>query len=94
MEFHTDSPIYKKMINRLYLEERYDFHKCEALRLLDKIQDYPSSHIRMIHNVLCKNGTPYSEAKIKEDIFGVEFVQKFNRTFSKMTRDIMDLYEK
>ena len=93
VEFHTDSPIYKKMISSLYLDERYDFHKSEALRLLDKIQDYPPTYIKMIHNALCQNGISYSEAKIFEDIFGNKFMLEHNRTFGKLIRDIMKLYK-
>lgn len=83
----SKSTIYKKEINMFHLDERYDFHKCEALRLLDLIRDYPSSHIKMIQTTL----NCYTEQKISEDIFGKEFMQQYGRTFAKLTRDIMKL---
>ena len=89
----TSSPIYNKLNAKLCLEERYDFHKCEALRLLDLMRDYPPAHIKMIKNVLGSNGISFSEKKITEDIFGSTFKQKHKRTFGKLTSDIMKLYK-
>lgn len=85
--FHTDSKEYKKAINIFKLDERYDFHKGEALRLMDLLQDYPESHINMIAKVLGKE-----PSEVDEDIFGDIFVDKNRRTFAKLHNDIINQY--
>lgn len=92
VEFHTDSPIYRTMIDKLCLNERYDYHKCEALKLMDKLQRYPSSYIKMISNTLNMNGINYSPSMIKEDLFGQDYISSKQRTFSKLNRDIYKTY--
>lgn len=48
IQFKTESEVYQEELDTFKLNERYDFHKCEALRLLDIMQDYPDTHIEMI----------------------------------------------
>jgi len=82
----------KKEINMFQLNDRYDFHKIRALRLLDLIKDYPPAHIKMIHNVLIKSGAFHSEQKITEDIFGNQHAQNYKRAFAKLILDVMKTY--
>ena len=37
-----------------HLRERYNYHKGEALRLFDLLQDYSPAQIKMLHNVFCR----------------------------------------
>lgn len=84
IQFITCSKDFDKEIRMFKLNERYDFHKCEALRLMDLKQDYPDSHIRMIADLLGREGV-----FIKESIFGEYFVDKNSRLFAKLHRDIL-----
>lgn len=86
-------PVYNKEKEMFHLDERYSFHKCEALRLLDLMRDYPPAHIKLIHNALSTQGAFYAESKIKEDIFGEEFIVNNHRALGKLRHDIMKLYE-
>ncbi len=93
IEIISSLPIYNKEKVMFHLDERYSFHKCEALRLLDLMRDYPPAHIKLIHNVLSTQGAFYAESKIKEDIFGDEFMVNNHRVLGKLRHDIMKLYE-
>lgn len=87
IHFNTSSEIYKSAIDTFKLVERYEFHKCEALRLMDLLQDYPDSHIEMIAGVLGK-----SPNEVREDIFGEHFINQNRRVFAKLHRDIISQY--
>ena len=63
IQFVTSSKEFNQDIKLFKLNERYDFHKCEALRFVDLKQDYPDSHIRMIADLLGRE-----EGYIKESI--------------------------
>ena len=82
--FVTRSKEYENEIELFKLNERYDFHKCEALRLLDLKQDYPDSHIKMIAGLLDRE-----EEYIQESIFGEHFVDDNRRVFAKLRRDLI-----
>ena len=84
IEFITHSKEYKKEVEMFKLEDRYDFHKSEALRLLDLKQEYPESHIKMIAELLGRE-----EDNIQESIFGEHFVNENRRVFAKLHRDIL-----
>lgn len=79
--------IYRKEVELFKLEERYEFHKCEALNLMDKCRDYPPAHIKMISNAL-----RYPVSKVKEDIFRKEFLNKHQRIFTRLNSDIYNMY--
>jgi len=64
--------------------ERYEYHKGEALRLLDLKRKYPMSNIRQIARLMHKTAD-----EVKEDIFGLHFSKNNHRCFDKMKRDIM-----
>ena len=67
-----------------HLEERYEFHKGEALRLLDLKRKYPTSNLKTIANMLHK-----TTEEVREDIFGLGFSKDYHRCFDKMKRDIL-----
>ena len=66
------------------LEERYEYHKGETLRLLDLKRKFPMSNIRQIARLMHKTAD-----EVKEDIFGIHFSKNNHRCFDKMRRDIM-----
>lgn len=79
---------YKYFVNLFKLEERYSYHKIEALRWVELKQKYTDVRITMMSNAL--NGNPdFSKDKIREDIFGSDFTNNEHRCFSKMKRDIL-----
>lgn len=75
---------YQSYVKTFLLEERYNYHKVEALRLKDLLLCYPPANLRNISNVLNK---PYEE--VKEDIFGERFVVDEHRCFKKLKRDML-----
>lgn len=76
--------IYGSYAKLFRLEERYEYHKGEALRLLDLKRKYPMSNIRQIARLMHKTAD-----EVKEDIFGLHFSKDNHRCFDKMKRDIM-----
>lgn len=83
IHFVTNSP-YEKYVNFFHLEERYEFHKVEAVRLNRLKKRYPDANIRSIAHLL-----HYRPSLVKEDIFHLKYMQKEGRCFEKMTRDIL-----
>lgn len=75
---------YRKAIDFFHLEERYEFHKSEAMRLKLLKAKYPESTIKKISALLRK---PASD--IMEDLFHKKFLEKHDRCFAKLTRDIL-----
>ena len=75
---------YDDYINKLQLRERYEFHKNEALRLLDLRERYTDSTIKKISTLL-----GLTETHVKEDIFAIDFNHNEHRCFDKLRRDIM-----
>lgn len=75
---------YNKMVTCFKLNERYDFHKCEALRIKDLKTKYPDANIMTIATML---GYPFDE--VKEDIFGLRFIRDGHRCFSKLRQDML-----
>ena len=67
-----------------HLEERYEYHKGEALRLLDLKRKYPASSLKKIANILHR-----TKDEVYEDIFGLGFSKDSHRCLDKMKRDIM-----
>lgn len=76
--------VYASYAKLFRLEERYEYHKDEALRLLDLKRKYPMSNIRQIARLMHKTAD-----EVKEDIFGLHFSKNNHRCFDKMKRDIM-----
>ena len=80
----TNSP-YEKYVNFFHLEERYEFHKAEAVRLNRLKKRYPDANIRSIAHLL-----HYRPSVVKEDIFHLKYMQEEGRCFEKMTRDVLE----
>ena len=76
--------VYASYTKLFRLEERYEYHKGEALRLLDLKRKYPMSNIRQIARLMHKTAD-----EVKEDIFGLHFSKNNHRCFDKMKRDIL-----
>ena len=91
LSFSPTKSKYETVIREFMLEERYNYHKNEALRLHYLLVDYPKSRIKMLKSVF--DGSK-SEREIENDIFGVEYRQQFNRCFSKMYSDIFHTHYK
>ena len=83
IHFKTVKP-YEKYVNFFHLEERYEFHKVEALRLNRLQKRYPDVKIRSIAKLL-----HYKPDIVKEDIFHLKYMKEEGRCFEKMTRDIL-----
>lgn len=79
----SNSP-YEKYVNFFHLEERYEFHKAEAVRLNRLKKRYPDANIRSIAHLL-----NYKSSVVKEDIFHLKYMREEGRCFEKMTRDIL-----
>ena len=76
--------VYASYAKLFRLEERYEYHKGEALRLLDLKRKCPMSNMRQIARLMHKTAD-----EVKEDIFGLHFSKNNHRCFDKMRRDIM-----
>lgn len=75
---------YNEYVRLFKLEDRYNYHKCEALRLLDLKRKYPASLIRKLARI-----TSQTTDELREDIFGKEFGKENHRCFGKLRRDIL-----
>ena len=85
--FETDDELIRtEIIDEFYLEERYNYHKCEALRLHDLMLDYPDVKIESMSKAL---GDSRTVEQIKEDLFGLDFSKDNNRCMDKMRRDVL-----
>lgn len=92
---------YKEEIDFFFLKERYNYHKCEALRLVDLKSKYSKSKIVELARIICgkgntKNKTLTLEAyriveQIRADIFGSNFSQNYHRAFGKLHKDIIGI---
>lgn len=91
LSFSPSNSKYEPVIREFMLEERYNYHKNEALRLHDLLVDYPKSRIKMLKSVF---GGSKTERDIENDIFGVEYRQQYHRCFSKMYSDIFHTHYK
>lgn len=75
---------YDKPVDFFHLQDRYEFHKKEAMRILKLKNDYPQSTIRRIAQLLGK-----SSSEVREDIFHKKYLSDNDRCFAKLTRDIL-----
>lgn len=76
---------YDKPVEFFHLQDRYEFHKKEAIRLLKLKNNYPQSAIQRIAQLLGK-----ATSEVREDLFHKKFLSDNNRCFSKLTRDILN----
>ena len=83
--------LFEKSVNLFRLEQRYNYHKIFALRLLDLKERYSKGNIKMISNLLQENGFErYTEQQIYEDIFGEEYSAVGQRCFNKLKKDVLE----
>ena len=82
----TDSDYQSEIIDEFHLEERYAYHKCEALRWHDLMNDYPDSRIKEMAEALKGYKT---EEQLRNDIFQVGYYEKNVRCFDKLRRDML-----
>lgn len=83
IHFGTKCP-YEKYVQFFRLEDRYEFHKEEAVRLNDLKRRYPDTNVRSIARIL-----HYQQDAVKEDLFHLKYMQEEGRCFEKMTRDVL-----
>lgn len=97
VRFNTSKDVdYEAEVMAFHLNERYNYHKCEALRLLDLKERYTDARIMELARMLT-GGTGVkgiipsvtSLAGLKRDIFAKEFGKKFHRSFGKMRDDLL-----
>lgn len=72
-------------VDFFHLQERYDYHKIEALRLEKLKKNYSRSQIAQIAKCLHR-----AEKEVKEDIFNQRYMQNSHRCFAKFTIDILN----
>lgn len=92
---HLD-PDYDAEIEAFYLRERYNYHKCEALRLLDLKERYTDTRIVELARMIAggspkkvyKHGMKYI-TQLKQDIFSRNFNHRYHRCFGKLHDDIL-----
>ncbi len=75
---------FRKEVDFFHLEERYEFHKMEAMRLKQLKAQYPMSARRKIARLLGK-----TEAEVREDLFHMKYLKDNHRCFSKLTADML-----
>lgn len=80
---HKDKD-YEKMVDLFRLNERYNYHRGEVLRIKDLQRKYPPANIWNISNLL---GMSYQQ--VEEDIFGLKYTLGEHRCFEKLKRDMM-----
>lgn len=76
---------YDRYVDFFHLQERYDYHKIEALRLEKLKKNYSRTQILQIAKCLHR-----SEKEVKEDIFNQRYMQNNHRCFAKFTIDILN----
>lgn len=76
---------YSKYVDFFHLQERYDYHKVEALRLEKLKKNYSKAQIALIAKCLHR-----SSKSVREDIFNKKSLQENHRCFSKFTLDILN----
>ena len=75
---------FRKEVDFFHLEERYEFHKMEAMRLKQLKAQYPMSARRKIARLLGK-----TEAEVRENLFHKKYLKDNHRCFSKLTADML-----
>lgn len=91
---------YEKEIDLFFLRDRYNFHKCEALRLEDLKRQYTPAKIKEMARIICNIGKKQTKTtnlvanaviqQIRADIFENDFMNKQHRAFGKLHNDILN----
>ncbi len=95
--FNTSKdPDYKVEIDFFHLTERYNYHKVEALRIMDLKERYTDARILELARVMLGNFSAEASVdamkivtQIKHDIFSTQFIHTFHRAFGKLHDDIL-----
>lgn len=77
--------VYQDEIDLFRLNERYNYHKMEALRLFDLYNEYPHELRKQISDIFKGAKTP---KEVADDLFGTDFSRANHRCFDKIRRDI------
>lgn len=81
---------YDQEIKRFHLRERYQFHRIEALRLMDLRQRYDhASNISEISRLVYGDSSEPNRRRVRDDIFQTYFKEHNSRAFSKLFKDIL-----
>lgn len=84
MHCNSDSDLYEKETNGFDIIKRYDFHKREFLRYIDKSRKYPPSYFLLLSKIV-----PGADASaLEEAIFDREFRNDEKQIFQKIYNDI------
>lgn len=75
---------FRAEVDFFHLEERYEFHKMEAMRLKRLKAQYPQSARRKIAGMLGK-----TEVEVREDLFHKKYLKDNHRCFAKLTEDML-----
>ena len=91
---------YEKEIDLFFLRDRYNFHKCEALRLEDLKRQYTPAKIKEMARIICNIGKKQTKTtnlvanaviqQIRADLFENDFMNKQHRAFGKLHNDILN----
>ena len=76
---------YDRYVDFFHFQERYDYHKIEALRLEKLKKNYSRSQIAQIAKCLHR-----TKKEVKEDIFNQRYMQNKHLCFAKFTVDILN----
>ena len=84
------------MVEFVKTRERYNYHKCEALRFLDLRERYTDTRITEMARLMLDDSKAKATlggiriiTQIKHDVFGREFGKNFHRVFGKLKDDIL-----
>lgn len=87
--FKTDDNDYPKYTKLFHLEERYNAHIVEGLRLIQMYHKYPRNYQYGLRSLGIAVPPQYF-GNISEDVIGNEFVYKHHRIFEKLHRDVTE----
>lgn len=88
ISFLPEKNIYADEIRELRYEDRYNYHKMEAIRLFNIVGDYPDS---MLEDIATLFGSRKTKDEVENDIlYGGHKSDQYPRVFDKLRRDIIN----
>lgn len=88
ISFLPEKNIYEDEIRQLRYEDRYNYHKMEAIRLFNIVGDYPDS---MLEDIATLFGSKKTKDEVENDIlYSGHKNDKHPRVFDKLHRDIIN----
>ena len=89
VEFDCHGTVYQQVVDLFRLQERYDYHRIEGLRVMELKRKYRASSIDMMADAM--KGLPgFAPDDIWEDIFGEKYFAAEHRCFSKFRKDMLN----